>query len=153
MSTEVSEQDARTKKRQVGNLRSRSVSHSALWSVSFWAYPLRSENQNESRSVGTRCENEEKAGRQSSLSLCFSLCLMIRCVLGIPSIEPQLLCSCRVFPFKLLFKVNFNAFKGKTQHFRAGFFLWPRRDSNPQPSEPKSDALYNCATEPIERQN
>ncbi len=27
--------------------------------------------------------------------------------------------------------------------------LWPRRDSNPQPSEPKSDALYNCATQPF----
>ena len=30
MSPEVSEQDARIKKRQVGNLRSRSVSHSAF---------------------------------------------------------------------------------------------------------------------------
>jgi hypothetical protein len=38
---------------------------------------------------------------------------MIRLILGIPSIEPQLLCSCSVFPFKLLFKVNFNRFKRK----------------------------------------
>ena len=26
---------------------------------------------------------------------------------------------------------------------------WPRRDSNPQPLEPKSSALYSCATEPF----
>jgi len=31
----------------------------------------------------------------------------------IPSIEPQLLCSCWIFPFKLLFKINFNRFKRK----------------------------------------
>ena len=30
-----------------------------------------------------------------------------------PSIEPQLLCSCWIFPFKLLFKINFNRFKRK----------------------------------------
>ena len=38
--------------------------------------------------------------------------------------------------------------KQKTRHYVLGFCLWPRRDSNPQPLEPKSSALYSCATEP-----
>jgi len=38
---------------------------------------------------------------------------MIQSIMGIPSIEPKLLCSFQVFPFKLLLKINFNRFKRK----------------------------------------
>ena len=90
----------------------------------------------------------------SCRALCGIMLRMIPNALGIPSIEPKLLCSCRACPFPLLVKRTFERMrKWKTQHFRAGFLLWPRRDSNPQPSEPKSDALYSCATEPYFRAN
>ena len=64
--------------------------------------------------------------------------------------NPSLAAQACVFCFYLFTPINWCHIKNKKPWCNhQGFLLWPRRDSNPQPSEPKSDALYSCATEPI----
>ena len=51
--------------------------------------------------------------------------------------NPNCWSSYRFFYFQSLIKMKFErSWKQKTRHFHAGFFLWPRKDSNLKPPQP-----------------
>lgn len=64
--------------------------------------------------------------------------------------QPYLVKVRRSIDSSRLQKITFDAPKNKPRlKSEVLCFKWPRQDSNLQPSEPKSDALFSCATRPI----